>query len=171
MSIDHFPLPGIELLNTFSLSFEDGAQARTSGVNYTECPHGLPGDPEWTQGNLVCLEDPEVAGWLLGWWASEYAHFDEDNNSYPNVIRGASEMAAFLWIGSQWDGLVDTDELEDSNNEVEPLYSIEAIAEALGISVEDAQLRANQEGWVYTVVPDDKDQPELTVHQGGKDDE
>ena len=107
MKFDHFPYPPLEILDKFDIAFSAGVKAGRAGKLYTDCPHGLPLDPEWTQENLVCLEDPDIAGWLMGWWISSY--FLDIGESVER-LNGAGDMAAFLWVGCQRDIVDDFNE-------------------------------------------------------------
>ena len=101
---DHFILPVNYLYFEFINAFQKGALGGAGGMTYTECPHGLPDDLEWHQGHLLRLNEPEIAGWLLGWWAHDFMCSGLYGQEHGKAVNSAGEMAYLLWIGAKKEG-------------------------------------------------------------------
>lgn len=97
MSADHYHYPNTAQLEVFNVTFDEGVSARSKGALYTECPYGLPNNLDWKPYDLFLYSRSDVAGWLLGWWISDYMHdSDCDHNAYTSAAVGAKRMAGLI---------------------------------------------------------------------------
>lgn len=100
----NFKYPDGPEVDLFCKSYRNGYLVAMGGGSIEECPFGKPFKKQWDQLDLLKSDNPQMAGWLFGWFFGHENKFVFVNSTddQKDAILDATELAAgFFWISEK----------------------------------------------------------------------